>query len=75
MARVDHHGGDDGCETGVEVLGEGGAVLRRVRIGSHAGKSVGGKLALDQRKRLLMARHVCGQRGKDVVELLGGRPV
>ena len=75
MARVDDHRGDDGREVLVEVLREGRSVLRGIGAGLNAGKAMGDKLALDQRKGLLLAGDVCRECRKHVVELLGGRPV
>ena len=75
MAGVNDHGGDDGRKPRVEVLREGRSVLRGIGAGLNAGKAMGDKLALDQRKGLLLASDVCRECRKDVVKLLGGRPV
>ena len=75
VARVHHHGRDDGCQVRLEVPGELGHVLLRELGAPQTHEALLAKLCLHLGKARGMPLHQGRQRLEDGVELTGGRLV
>ena len=73
MARIDHHGREDGHDVAVEVLGDRCEIRIGELVAAHVHEALLGEAAAHQVVGLLVAGDHGGKLGEDGVELAVGR--